>query len=504
MKNTIKEKFRSVHSYYKKHPKRFWFGGIILIIVIYFALPSAPKETVTIVPVSRVDLKQTVLATGQVTAQTDLDLSFSASDIVRSVSVEVGDKVYKGQVLATLDNRDEYASLKSAQAKYAKVEEGSSTEEVAVAQASLDTAQKDLASKQRTQDTLVESARRALMNADLTPFSSGSSGVAPTITGTYTGDADGSYVIDVHPTGNGGYFAYSGIESGTGEISTTKPIALGMKGLFIQFSTASLNTTGTTWTVLLPNVKSVNYLTKLNAYQETLRTKEATLSSAQALVNEKEAELALKKAAARPADLDAADADVLSAQVAYENTILRAPVDGTITRVDTKIGERVDAQKEVMVLQDVTNLYVEANINEANIAKLVLGQPVIMTLDAFGPDMQFTGKIMHIDPSATTDDGVVNYKVKSSIDDGPQKNAVRPGMNANMTITASDTPNVLAVPKAATITKDGKIFAHVITNEKRKKYTDREITLGKEGDGNLAEVVSGLSEGDKIALVVKQ
>ena len=504
MKEKAQSTFKKIRGYYKLHPMRFWFGGVLLILVIYFALPSSAKETVTVIPVTRTNLTQTVLATGQITSQTDLDLSFSANDIVRSVVVQVGDVVQKGQVLATLDNRDEYAALKAAQAKYNKVAEGASTEEVAVAQASLDTAQKDLESKQRTQDTLVESAHRALLNADLTPISNSSTTGAPTVTGTYIGSTEGSYVITVYPTGNGGYFSYSGIESGTGDVSTTKPVALGTKGLFVQFSSSSPLSSGAVWTVSLPNTKSASYLTYLNAYQEALRTRDAAISSAQALVNEKQAELALKKAAARPADLDAADADVLSASVAYENTILRAPADGTITRVDTKIGERVEAQKEVMVLQDVTNLYVEAKINEANIAKLKLEQPVVMTLDAFGPAVIFKGAIMHIDPSATTDDGVVNYKIKSSIDEADKKGAVRTGMNANMTITASDTPNVIAVPKAATFTKDAKTYVHIITNEKRKKYTDREVVLGQEGDGNLVEVMSGLTEGEKIALVAKQ
>lgn len=501
----MKKKIHSLREYYKKHPKRFWAGGIIIVIALFAILSGGPKETITITPVTRGDIKETVLATGQVTSKIDLGLSFSASDVVRSVSVSVGDKVWKGQILAQLDNQSEYASLKSAQAKYSKVEEGTSSEEVAVAQAQLNSAKSDLASKKRVQDTLVTSAYRDLLNADTTPLlDSGSSTTSPTITGTYSGSVEGSYEIKIFPTSSGGYFVFSGLESGTGGISTTTPVALGTKGLFITFPTNYSSNTSSTWTIMLPNKKSANYLTRLNAYEEALQNRDSVIAAADAVVAEREAGLALKKAAARPADLAAAEADVLSASVAYENTILRAPASGTVTRVDVKIGERAEAQKEVMTVQDVGDLYVEANINEANIARVKLAQTVSMTLDAFGPEVLFDGTVIHIDPSATTDDGVVNYKIKVSISDGEKKNLVRPGMNANMTILASETPNVIAIPKAAIKNEDGKSFVNVVTNEKRKKYEAREITTGASGDGNLVEVVSGLTEGEKFVIISKK
>lgn len=501
----MKKKLHSLREFYKKHPKRFWALGILVVIIAFVSLSGGKKDTVTVSSVQRTDLKETILATGQVTSQVDLGLSFSASDIVRSVSVDVGNKVYKGQILAQLDNQSEYAALKSAQAKYKKVEEGSSNEEVAVAAAQLASAESDLLNKTRVQDTLVANAYRDLLNTDTTPIlESGSSSVTPIITGTYTGTAEGSYTIQLFPTSSNGYFTFSGLETGTGGISTTTPSALGTKGLFIKFPTNYASAASTTWTILLPNTKSANYLTDLNAYEEAKQNRDSVLSAARATVSEKEAELALKKATARPADLEAAEADVLSASVAYENTILRAPANGTITRVDIKIGERAEAQKVVMNLEDVGDLYVEAKINEANIAHVALGQKVTMTLDAFGPTAAFPGTVMHIDPSATTDDGVVNYKIKASIDEGDKEGSVRPGMNANMTILVSETPNVIAVPQAAIEKTDGKSFVNVITNEKRKKYAAREVTTGASGDGNLVEITSGLTEGEKIAIVSKK
>lgn len=517
MKNTFMQKWESIKVSYQEHPKRFWIGGALLLLIVFMVATSGPKTKITVVPVAKTDLKQTVLATGQVTSQTDLDLSFSTSDAISTLPVSVGDKVYQGQVLATLDNRDEYAALAQAQAavasakaSYQKVVDGSSSEQVAVAQASLDSAESNLARVQITQATLLMNAHRSLLNVDLTPvLSTTSSATAPTVTGTYSDDVEGTYTIVPHQTGSSNYFSYSGLESGTGILSTTTPQPIGKKGLFIQFPTNFMLNPEAVWVISLPNPKSTQYLTAYNAYQTAVQTRDSALATAQSQVNERRADLALKKAAARPAEIDAAEAGVLTAeaqlaaaQVAYDKTILRAPAAGTVVRIDTKIGERVDSQKKVMVLQDVTNLYVEANINETSIAKVAIGQGVSMTLDAFGPEKFFTGKIIHVDPSATTEDGIVNYKVKASIElSDDLKNAVRPGMNANMVITASQTPGVLAVPQAAVTTVSGVSTVNVITNVKRQKYESRTITTGAEGDGNLIEVKSGLVEGDSLALI---
>ena len=509
----MKNKFIAIKEYYKLHPKRFWVGGVVLALVLVKIFTGGAKETITLIPVTQGDLKQTVLSTGQVTSQTDLGLSFSLSDTVSALPAKVGSKVYKGQMLVMLDNRDEYAALVSAKAGYQKVLDGASNEEVAVAEAALKSAESSLENVRNTQATLVANARRAYLNTDLTPAAPvlGSSGTAPTVTGTYVGEAEGDYVITPRGTSTGGYFTYTGVESGTGSISTTAPSALGTKGLFIQFPTSFSVSSDVVWTVSLPNIKSSEYLVDYNGYQSALRTRDSAIAAAEAAVNEAKASLALKKAAARQADKDEAYSKVLVAQAAYENTILRAPADGTIVAVDTKLGERVEPQKTVVTLQDVTNLYVEANINETSISKVVLGQQVRMTLDAFGPDVAFTGKVIHIDPSSTTTDGVVNYKIKASIeapacsgtDCKPLKDMIRPGMNANMDILAWDRPNVIAIPKAAITTVDGKSTVNVITNEKKKKYTPRDITIAAEGDGNMVEVTTGLVAGDIVALIQK-
>lgn len=178
-----------------------------------------------------------------------------------------------------------------------------------------------------------------------------------------------------------------------------------------------------------------------------------------------------------------------------------APVDGTITSVDVKVGELANSSKRAILLEDVTNMYIEANINEANISILSLGMPVEINFDAFGTDKIFNGNITFIDPSSNLISGVVNYKVKSSV---PEVEGLKPGMTANMTIKAKEKSGVLVVPTRSIITdNDGAKTVRLVTNTKNKKWKEVKIETGMEGDGGMTEIISGLTEGDEIVVLIK-
>lgn len=342
-----------------------------------------PAANISTDVVKKQDIKRTVLATGQVTSQTDLALSFRATGVLSKINVKEGDKVKQGDVLALLDQRDQLASLTSArgalaqaQANYQRVIAGSSVEDITVTQVAYENAKSVLDSTQKQQQVLVDNSYKALLNSGLAavagPGNTGS--VTVTVSGAYVGKELGIYKISIYAAGSGLRYQVSGLESADGQVDIT-PQPIGTKGLFIQFSDRSVPTNNV-WTIKIPNDQSTTYLTNYNAYQAALETQRSALASAQNAVDSAQALLNLKKAQARPADVQAADAQILtaqgqilSAQAAYDNTVLRAPTGGVITRVDIKLGEQVTALKEAMVLQDVNNLHIEANVSEASITK---------------------------------------------------------------------------------------------------------------------------------------
>lgn len=504
----IKPDFTKIKAFLVEKKKLLIPAGIVAVIVIFIALKSGSSNDIQTDTVRYEDLSQVVRATGQVISDTDLDLSFNSASTVSSVRVKVGDKVGKGQVLATLNQGQVLASLTQAraallgaQAKYDKILQGASNEEITLAEVALQNAKTDLENIKNNQTTLVANARQAMLNSSIAP--SPSSSTSPTITGTYTGTTEGVIRIAKYQTSGGGYFSISGLVTGSGLASATTPQPIGNSGLYIQFS--STPATEQEWNIEIPNTQASDYLTNYNAYLSATRTQTSAVSSAQSLVDQRQAELNVKKASARGVDLDIAQADVLSAegnlqsaQSKYEDTVIRAPAAGTITRVDIKYGELSQAGKAVITLEDVDNLYVEALINESNIVSLKIGQPVDITFDAFGAEKTFTGTVAEIDPSAETNDGVVNYKIKVAMD--TKDVTVRPGMNANITVVAGTKDHVLAIPYSAVTKKDNTTTVSVVTNLKKNTAEDRNISIGFIGDNNLVEILSGLTEGETIIL----
>ncbi len=413
--------------------RRKIFSGLLAVLVILFLgnliLPNDNSGNFITKAVERTNLTQTVLATGQVTSSTDLSLSFEASGIVRSLRVQVGDKVYKGQVLATIDQDGELASLLQAQgalnvakAKYNKVVEGTSSEEIKLARILVENAKSEYESTKKQQDVVVDNALNELNKR------------------TY----------DVE-----------------------------------------------------------DYEKNKFAYDSAVKTRDTTLANLQGSINQRQAELDVKLASAKNYEVDLAKADILSAegqvalaQANLESRILRAPSNGTVTKVDIKLGELAQSLKQAFIIQDIGNLYIEANINEANIALLNVGQTATITYDALGPTNIFTAKVVVIEPSSTTTDGIVNYKIKLGIDKLNEN--IRPGMNANVTINTLNKDNVLVVPYTAIRYADGKSFVKKITNLQKGTYDEVEVKAGATGDGNLVEIENGLVEGDIVVVTLKK
>lgn len=489
-------------------------AAFVVLLVVVFVIKGGQGESFSTVTPTYGTLVRSVQATGQIVSSTDLDLSFAKSGVVSSVKVKVGDKINAGAVLAMLDTESDRAaltkaraSLLAAEAKLKKIVEGASNEEIALARVNLENAKQDLKNTENTQNTLVSNAYNNLLNStpEAVPGLATSTNVTPpTISGTYRLGKEGELNISVYSTGNGTMFSVSGLLIDTGSVNTVTPQPIGNSGLYVLFNSTT-NLSGTTWTIELPNKKASDYLANYNAYQSALNTKAAAIASGEAIINQKEAELNLKLASARSADVDLAEADVLAArgeveraQAAYNDNLIKAPQAGTITRVDTKYGELATASTPVITLEDIENLYVEALINESNIASLALAQPVVVTFDAL-PGAEFAGTISHIDPSAVTSDGVVNYKIKVLL---AQKNAsIRSGMNAEISITVKNKENTLSIPKAAIFEKEGASFVKIVTDPKRGKLKEIAITKGELGDGNMVEIVSGLNKEDTVAIV---
>lgn len=304
----------------------------------------------------------------------------------------------------------------------------------------------------------------------------------------------------MYSSGSGARFSVNGLESVDGYVDASRPVPLGSRGLFLEFS--DTNTINTTWVIDIPNTRSSSYVSNLNAYELAQETRDITLSVKQSAINVAEANLnSLLADATGPemdlliADIDYAKAQVQSALARVEDTRIRAPEGGVVTRVDGELGQLVKAYESTVVLQDTEKLFLEANVNEANVLRVTPGMLVEVTFDALSFDEIFTGKVVSIDIAPTLVSGVVNYRIRVSLDVEPP--SLRPGMTANMELIVDRVENVLAVPSRALIEREG---GYVVLIQNGKDVEERNVVVGFKGDGNLVEIQEGLVEGEQVVV----
>ena len=296
----------------------------------------------------------------------DLTLAFPVGGRIKSVSVKIGDKVTKGQILASLENENTLGAVAqangaytAAQNAYQKLINGSSNTDIQIAQVALTNAKNNYDNTVASQKVLVSNALSNVHNSGLTVTPVMTNTVIPSspiISGTYNNTEEGTYTISVYQTGNGYYFTYSGLENGTATASTVA-MPLGTRGLFIQFPSNFSLAGNTAWTILIPNINSPSYLTYYNAYQSALQNQTQSIATAQGAIDSAQANLNQKIAGARSEDLQIAQAQVQSTQGAlqiaqgnYNNTLITAPTDGIITNITTTAGQTITANAPVIEL----------------------------------------------------------------------------------------------------------------------------------------------------------
>jgi len=174
---------------------------------------------------------------------------------------------------------------------------------------------------------------------------------------------------------------------------------------------------------------------------------------------------------------------------------IRAPISGTVTKQDAKAGEIVSANTPLVSLISASQFEIEANIPEADIAKVKIGNTAKVTLDAYGNDASFDVKITAIDPAETVVDGVATYKTTFQFIDRDER--VKSGMTANIDISTEKREGVIVIPQRAVATQNGDKIVRILNSETPKEV---KVKTGLRGsDGNI-EIIEGVNEGDTVII----
>lgn len=274
--------------------------------------------------------------------------------------------------------------------------------------------------------------------------------------------------------------------------------------------------------------------------QYALKAAEAELSDitaqrAQQAVAVEQAELALKRATelnrkklVSQLDLETAKADVESAkakiasfdaqiekaklavdtaQVNLDRTQIEAPTSGTVVAVLVSEGQTVNANQTTPTLikiADLDQMVIKAQISEADVTRIKAGQKAYFSILG-EPDNRIDAKLLSIEPAPTgietadnglsTEDAAVYYNGIFQVDNPDHR--LRIAMTAQVTIIVDEAKGVLTVPSGAVVKGEGGKAHVVIFDRTTEKMHRQDVVIGLDNDV-VAEVKSGLSEGEKV------
>ena len=228
-------------------------------------------------------------------------------------------------------------------------------------------------------------------------------------------------------------------------------------------------------------------------------------------------------------NVQSANASVSEARESLGRTTIYAPADGTVSLLNTELGERVVGTQqmtgtEIMRIANLDQMEVEVDVNENDIIKISIGDEANIEVDAY-LKKTFKGEVTAISNAsslATTADQVTNFKVKVRILRDSYKDLLegkaanyspfRPGMTATVDIITRKKENVLAVPISAVVVKsdtsaNAKLDEINVSKEKfecvfveeKGKAKIKIIKTGIQDDTNI-EVKTGLKKGEKIII----
>jgi len=230
-------------------------------------------------------------------------------------------------------------------------------------------------------------------------------------------------------------------------------------------------------------------------------------------------------------EIERAEAGSSQARDALSKTTIYSPINGTVTVLNSKLGERVVATNqfagtEVMRVADLSSMEARVDVNENDVVNVKIGDKAIVTIDAYG-ERKFHGTVVQIantgkTSGAGTQEEVTNFEVKTHIDDNDVK--LRPGLSCTAEIQTNKVDDVVAVPmQSVTIrTGDSNLSPEEIekkkqkqaatdqgdnaaefTNQKlekqtqkaeREKITKGVFTMGKDGKAHWVKVTTGIAD----------
>ena len=273
---------------------------------------------------------------------------------------------------------------------------------------------------------------------------------------------------------------------------------------------------------VIAELDRTNLISELNTAKANLASSESSMAYEKAnysryktlydkgLVSADEYESALLSYRKAMEDVNAKRESVKKAQTNLGYATITSPIDGVVLSKSVEEGQTVAASFNTpelfSIAQDLTDMRVIADIDEADIGGVKEGQRVSFTVDAF-PDDHFEGQVTQVRQQATTESNVVTYEVVIS---APNKDLkLKPGLTANVTIFTMEKNDVMAVPSKAlrfipteALLEKGQTISdcegdHKVWTLENNTFKAHKVEIGT-SNGVMTEIISGIPEGMEI------
>lgn len=200
-------------------------------------------------------------------------------------------------------------------------------------------------------------------------------------------------------------------------------------------------------------------------------------------------------------NLDRSQAALRVVEDKLSKTKIVAPFDSTILTRNASVGQAVSGASgvnsgtEVLTIADLSELIINAHINQADVTRMCVNQKVQIEVEAV-PGLKLFGRLDRIAPQATIKNGIKGFATRIIVKND-ETTGIRPGMTAILNIPLDTADNVIAIPLAAVFTDQGSRFAYV---REGGKFVRVPIQIGV-SDYDFAEVTKGLGGGEVVSLV---
>jgi HlyD family secretion protein len=454
------------------------------------------------------NIQATVNGAGNVSPKQQADLSFGQSGTVKSIDVQVGDRVKTGQLLASLDTADlelqvrsAQVNLKNAQDQLAQTQNPSTAEQISSARA-------QVAAAQAAYDNTIAGASPADIAAAKAGVTSAQAAYDAAVKSAGTSN---SQLESAAATLQKAQVALQQAQAAYDKISwrsdagTTSQAAT-LQSATIDFQQAKADyealsaTTSSNASSQVAQARSSLEQAKANLTKLQTQVTQADVASAQSTLTQAQNNLATLLAGPDANTLDLAQNAVDQAQIAVDQANLAlqqaqivAPFDGIITQVNVQVGQNSSTGGAAIQEADLDHLEVVVDMSEVDVASVKDQQSAQITLDAL-PNDTFQGIVTQVAPAGVISQGVVNYPV--TVDLTPPLDGVKVGMSANVDVIVAEHDNVLTVPNRAIQTQGRQKFVMVLFEGQQMQVP---VQTGLASD-TATEVTAGLKAGDVVVL----